>query len=50
MTPEPYRGKRNNSIYVKLVAQKIAEVRNMELEDIAKITLENAKRVYKIVD
>ena len=50
MTPEPYRGKRNNSIYVKLVAQKIAEVRNMELEDIAKITLENAKRVYKMVD
>ena len=50
MTPEPYRGKRNNSIYVKLVAQKIAEVRNMELEDIAKITLENGKKVYKIVD
>ena len=50
MTPEPYRGKRNNSIYVKLVAQKIAEVRNMELTDIAKITLENAKRVYKIGD
>ena len=48
MTPEPYRGKRNNSIYVKLVAQKIAEVRNMELEDIAKITLDNGKRVYKI--
>ena len=50
MTPEPYRGKRNNSIYVKLVAQKVAEVRNMELTDIAKITLENAKRVYKIGD
>lgn len=50
MTPEPYRGKRNNSIYVKLVAQKIAEVRNMELTDIAKITLENAKRVYIIGD
>ena len=48
MTPEPYRGKRNNSIYVKLVAQKVAEVRNMELTDIAKITLENAKKVYKI--
>ena len=50
MTPEPYRGKRNNSIYVKLVAQKIAEVRNMELTDIAKITLENGKKVYKIGD
>lgn len=50
MTPEPYRGKRNNSIYVKLVAQKIAEVRKMELTDIAKITLYNGKRVYKIGD
>lgn len=50
MTPEPYRGKRNNSIYVKLVAQKVAEVRNMELTDIAKITLENGKKVYKIGD
>lgn len=48
MTPEPYRGKRNNSIYVKLVAKKIAEVRKMELTDIAKITLYNGKRVYKI--
>lgn len=50
MTPEPYRGKRNNSIYVKLVAKKIAEVRRMELADIAKITLDNAKRIYKIGD
>lgn len=50
MTPEPHRGKRNNSIYVKLVAQKIAEVKNMSLEDVAKITLENAKRIYKIGD
>ena len=50
MTPEPHRGKRNNSIYVKLVAQKIADVKNMNLEDVAKITLENAKRIYKIGD
>ena len=50
MTPEPHRGKRNNSIYVKLVAQKIADVKNMSLEDVAKITLENAKRIYKIGD
>ena len=50
MTPEPHRGKRNNSIYVKLVAQKIADVKNMSLEDVAKITLENAERIYKIGD
>ena len=48
LTPEPNRGKRNNPIYVKYVAQKIAQVKQMKLEDIAKITLENAKRVYRI--
>ena len=37
-------------IYVKLVAKKIAEVRRMELADIAEITLDNAKRIYKIGD
>lgn len=48
LTPEPNRGKRNNPIYVKYVAHKIAQVKQMKLEDIAKITLENAKRVYRI--
>lgn len=48
LTPEPFRGKRNDSIKVKLVAEKIAHIKNMKLEDIAKITYENANRIFKI--
>ena len=48
LTPEPFRGKRNDSRNVRLVAQKIAEIKNMTLEEIAKITYENAKNIYKI--
>lgn len=48
LTPEPFRGKRNNSAYVKYTAQKIAELRGMDVEEIAKITMENGKRFYNI--
>jgi TatD DNase family protein len=48
LSPEPNRGKRNDSRNVKYMAQKIAEVKQMSLEEIAKITYENANRVFKI--
>lgn len=48
LTPEPYRGKRNNSGYVKYTAAKIAELRGMDVVEIAKITTENGKRFYNI--
>ena len=48
LTPEPFRGKRNNSGYVKYTAAKIAELRGMTAEEIAKITMENGKRFYNI--
>lgn len=48
LTPEPFRGSRNDSRNVKLVAKKIAEIKNMDVEEIAKITFENAERVYQI--
>jgi len=47
LTPEPYRGKRNESAYVRFVAQKIAELRGMDTEKIAQITTENAKRILR---
>ena len=49
LTPEPFRGTRNDSRNVKLVAQKIAEIKDMSLEGIAKVTFENAKKIYNIV-
>ncbi|MBQ9279874.1 MAG: TatD family hydrolase [Clostridia bacterium] len=48
LTPEPYRGKRNESAYVVYTAQKIADLRECSLEKISQITTENAKRFYGI--
>lgn len=48
LTPEPFRGRRNDSKKVKLVAEKIAEIKNMSLEEVAKITYENANKIFKI--
>ncbi|MEH6943981.1 TatD family hydrolase [Bacillus sp. JJ722] len=48
LTPHPYRGKRNEPGYVKLVAEQIAELKNLSFEEIAKITTENAKKLFGI--
>ncbi len=49
MAPEPHRGERNFSGYVEFVARRIAEIKGMTYEDVARITTENAKRFYGIV-
>jgi len=48
LTPDPYRGKRNEPLYVKYVAEKIAEIKGLSKEEIAKKTTQNAKKVYNI--
>jgi TatD DNase family protein len=48
MTPVPHRGKRNEPAYVKLVAEKAAEVFKISLEDISRITSYNAFRFFGI--
>ncbi len=48
MAPEPHRGKRNFSGYVGLVAEKIAEIKNMSYEEVVEITDQNAKRFFNI--
>ncbi len=50
LTPTPYRGKRNESAYVKLVAQKIAEAKGITLEELAHQTTLNAKKIFNIND
>ena len=50
LSPEPNRGKRNDCRNVKYIAKKIAEVKGKNIEEIAKITTENAKRIFKIND
>ncbi len=46
MAPVPHRGERNSSLLVHLVAEKIAEIRGMSVEDVARATLENGRRLY----
>jgi len=48
LAPVPYRGRRNHSGYVPEVAKKIAEVKGLTLEEVAKITTENGKRFFRI--
>lgn len=48
LAPVPYRGKRNNPEYLNLVAEKMATVYNCTIEEIAKVTTENAKQLFNI--
>ena len=48
LTPEPFRGKRNDSGHVHLVAEKIAQIKGLEPDEAARITLENGKRFFRI--
>lgn len=46
LAPTPFRGKRNESAYVTLVAKKLAEIKGVDLAEIARITSENAKKIF----
>jgi TatD DNase family protein len=48
MTPTPHRGKRNEPAFVKFIAEKIAELHNLRIEDVARITSFNAFRIFGI--
>ncbi len=48
LAPVPHRGKRNESSYVQLVAQKLAEIYQLPINEIAKITTENSKSIFGI--
>ena len=48
LAPHPYRGKRNEPSYVKLVAEQIAELKGVSFEEVAKATTENANRLFRI--
>ena len=48
MAPVPHRGKRNDPGYLCYMAQKLAEIRGVSLEEIQHITTENGKRLYRI--
>lgn len=49
MAPEPHRGERNSSLNVPFIGRKVAEIRGLPEEEIARITTENGKRFYGLV-
>ena len=48
MSPEPFRGKRNDPGKLYRMAEKLAEIRGLTVEEIHEITMENGKRLYRI--
>lgn len=48
MAPEPFRGRRNDPGYLYRMAEKLAEIRGMAVEQIWAITMENGRRLYRI--
>jgi len=48
LAPEPYRGKRNEPAYVAEIAKFVADLRQMDWEELAEITSSNAKRVFRL--
>ncbi len=48
LTPHPHRGKRNEPAYVKLVAQEVAQIKGVSLEEVARITSDNAQVLFAL--
>jgi len=48
LTPVPFRGKRNESSYLKYIVQKISEIKNISLQEVAEITTQNAGDIFSI--
>ena len=46
MAPEPYRGKRNNSLLLTYVRDKIAEIKGISPEEVERVTEENARKLF----
>ena len=46
LAPVPYRGKRNEPAYVKIVAEKLADILQMDVDEVAKVTTQNAEVLF----
>ena len=46
LTPVPFRGKRNEPVYTKYVVEEIAKIKETSVEEVVRVTTENAKKIY----
>ncbi|MBM2816519.1 MAG: TatD family deoxyribonuclease [Ignavibacteria bacterium] len=49
MAPPPYRGKRNEPANLKMIAEKIAEIKKINIEEVISMTTQNAKKLFKLI-
>lgn len=50
LAPAPYRGKRNSSLYLPLIAKELSQIKGVDYEQVVRQTCENAKRLFGIED
>ena len=50
LSPDPMRGRRNSSLYLSYIAEKVAEARGMTVDEVAALTMENGKRFFGIAE
>jgi TatD DNase family protein len=48
LTPVPHRGKRNEPAYVRFVAETVAKIKSLDLEEVARVTTNNVKDLFRI--
>ena len=48
LTPAPHRGQRNESSYIPLIAAKIAEIKGVQIEEVARVTTRNAEELFRL--
>ena len=46
LAPAPYRGKRNESSYIPIIAEKLAEIKQVSIEQIAEVTTHNSDKIF----
>jgi len=49
LTPVPYRGKRNESAYIRYVAEKIAQVKGLDFETVNRVTTQSATNLFRFL-
>ena len=48
LTPVPHRGERNESMYIPLIAEKVAQLKGTDIEEVAEVTTRNARKLFRI--